>query len=247
MRRALPLAAALTATLIATPALATGLCDPDAHFCVQVDTTKAITCDLTRPGGLDPQTCTQEDATLRDQIRAAQWPIFRALVLRFDGWQAVVGVAKRPPTPELSNAEVDEHGKRVRAMAEARRKLDSFAPPRMWHVDDVQVIRLDSVWTEGDHRFEEIAMEVHASQGVYGVSVQGPARPELSALADAVIGTLDTVPAGRSRPSSGAMMWFVRACGFAGAALGYALVRLAFRRLGQRKRRGIDAQTLWPR
>jgi hypothetical protein len=242
MRRALPLAAGLVATLAATPALATGLCDPDAHFCVQVDTTRAITCDLTRPGGLDPQTCMQEDLTLRDQVRAAQWPIFRALVLRFDGWHVLVGVAKRPPTPELSSADVDAHASRVRAMAEASRKLDVFAPPRMSRIRDVQVIRLDSVWTEGDDRVEEIAMEVHASQGVYAVSFQGPAGPELSAFADGVIGTLDTVPASRANRSSEAMKWLLGACGFAGAAIGYALVRL-----GQRKGRGIDARTLWPR
>ena len=149
MRRALPFAAGLAATLVTMPALATGLCDPEGHFCVQVDTTGATSCDLTRPGGLDPQTCTREDLALRDQVRAAQWPIFGALVLRFDGWNVMVGVAKRPPTPEMSAAEVDTHARRVRAMAEASRKLDAFAPPRVSRIHDVQVIRLDSVCDRG--------------------------------------------------------------------------------------------------
>jgi hypothetical protein len=238
--RALPLAAGLAAMLVAMPASAKGLCDPDGHFCIQVDTTGAVICDLTRSGGLDPETCKQEDLALRDQVRAAQWPIFAALVLRVDGRQVLVGVAKRPPTPELSGADVTTHANRVRAMAEASRKIDAFAPPRVSRIHDVQVIRLESVWTEGDHRVAEIAMEVHAKQGVYAVSFQGPAGPQLSALADGVMATLDTLPAGRASGLPEFLKWLVAACS---AAMGFAVVKAL---LGRRKGRGIDARTLWP-
>ena len=88
-------------------------------------------------------------------------------------------------------------------------------------------------------------MEVHASEGVYAVSFQGPAGPRMSAFADAVIGTLDAVPAGRGNGSGDAMRWWVYFCSAAGAAAG--VMAVAMIRRGRRKGRAIDAQELWPR
>jgi hypothetical protein len=241
MRRSLILVAGVASILVATPAYATSLCDPDGHFCVQVDTTSAIACDLTTPGALDPRTCAREDLAIRDQVHAAQWPIFRALVLRFDDWNVVVGIAKHPAMPELSSTEIDAHAARVRAMAEAAHKLEAFAPPRTSRIHDVQVIRFDSVWNEGDHRVEEIDMEVHASQGEYMVSFEGPPGPRQAAIADSVIATLDTVPAVRTNGPGDALTWILRACVAAGVIAGILVW------VSRRKGPSIDARTLWPR
>jgi hypothetical protein len=72
MRRALAVALGATLTLAAAPAQALGLCDPDGHFCLQLDATSAITCDLTRLGGLDHSTCAPQDVATRDQMRAVR-------------------------------------------------------------------------------------------------------------------------------------------------------------------------------
>jgi hypothetical protein len=126
-------------------------------------------------------------------------------------------------------------------MADASHKLDTFAPPRTSRVHDVQVIRFDSVWTEGDHRVEEIDMEVRASQGEYMVTFEGPPGPRQAAFADAVIATLDTVPVARTKGPAEALEWILRACVAAGVLAGILVW------LSRRKGPSIDARTLWPR
>jgi hypothetical protein len=241
MRIVVAAALALMATLVATPAHAAGLCDPDGHFCVQVDTTSALACDLMRLGGLDAQTCRSEDLEVRDRVRAKSPRPFAALLLRFDGWQVFLVLVRHPALPEIAEADLDAHAREVNAKMDIAQKADVVATPRLSRSHDVQTIRFDRKWSWEGQRLEEIDIEVRASDASYIVSARGPAVPQLSAFADSVMSTLDAVPASRTGGPGEALTWLLRAV-LAAAAIAIAVVWL-----GRRKNRGVGAQDLWPR
>jgi hypothetical protein len=234
-------AAALGALLVARPAHAIGLCDPDGHFCVQVDATSAIACDLTRLGGLDPQTCRPEDQPVRERMRAASPQPFAALILRFDGWQVFLVVVRHPALPEIAESDLDAHAREVNAKMDTRQKADVVATPRLSRSHDVQTIRFDRQWSYEAQRLEEIDIEVRASDAAYIVSARGPVGPQLPAFAENVMSTLDAVPARRTNGPGEALTWLLRALLAAGA------IAIAVVWLGRRKNRGVGAQDLWPR
>jgi hypothetical protein len=241
MRIAVALAFAVMTILVAAAAHADGLCDPDGHFCVQVDTTSAIACNLLRLGGLDAQTCRPEDLPVRERMRAANPHPFAARIFRFDGWQAFVVVVRHPALPELEEADLDAHAREVNAKMDKAQKADVVATPHLSRSHDVQTIRFARQWDYEGQRLEEIDVEVRASDAAYIVSARGPAGPQLSAFADSIMSTLDAVPASRTKGPGEALTWLLRAV-LAAAAIAIAVVWL-----GRRKHRGAGAQDLWPR
>jgi hypothetical protein len=242
MRRALALALPLTSvlTFAAAPALALGLCDPRGHLCVQIDSASATVCDLTRLGGLDRRTCTAQDATLRDDLRTGKWPPFAAFVLRFDGGAMLVMASKQPARSELTEGELAAHAATIRAGVETTTKVDSFAPPRLERVHDVQVVRFDSQWTAKGQAMEELDAEVLANDAAYMVSFQGPAGQPLAALAESAMATLDALPASRGAGPGEAIKWGLRGL-FAALVITAGMVWLG------RRKSGMASRDLWPR
>jgi hypothetical protein len=238
-------AAAVAALVLALgrPAEAAGICDPQGHFCIQVDTTSARVCDVLAREGLDSDSCTPSDLELRKDLRRHDYQPLRALVLRFDDWKVFVAVLRHDAEPELAESEVGAHAASVRGSLERVRHFDAFPPPTLARVHDVQTVRLDGQWTEGDDKLEEIDVEVRGRHALYVVTFLGDASPRLSAFADATIGTLDTVPMRSPQSAGDGLTWLLR-----GGILAAAVAALALW-LGRRKGRGpgIDSRDLWPR
>jgi len=203
--------APLTVLLFASQALALGVCDPDGHFCLQLDATSARVCDVMQRGGLDSASCTAEDAELRDGMTRVGLPPMLALRLRFDEWQVYVTVVKHPAASELAQADLEGHAQQLRAaMEQASGPIEVFAPPVISRVHDVQVARYERQWVDGDDRLDEVDVEVFSRDALYMVSFQGIAGPHVAAFADSTIRTLDSLPARSSARSGEAVTWGVR-------------------------------------
>jgi len=241
MRRALAVALGSAVVLVAQPALALGLCDPDGHFCIQVDATSATACDLTRPGGLDRHTCAAEDQAVRDRLRAGPVPPLRAFMLRFDSVFVLVAVSRLPAEPELADDELAARGSVIRANNERSVKFDAFAPPQASRIHDVQVIRFDSQWTLDGKAVEEVNYEVHARDAMYVVGFFGARGQPLAAFADSAIATVDALPASRPTGAGEALRWLLRGL-FAAVVLAGAFLWLR-----RRKGNGMASADLWPR
>ncbi len=243
MRRLLAVLIPAVLLLLARTATATGVCDPDGHFCIQIDATSAHVCDLLAPRGLDRSECEPSDLALRDTLRHEEPAPLRALVVRFEDEHVFVEIDKHPSTPELDESQLEEHGRWMRSNLEARQHLDTFAPLRMSRVHGVQTLRFDSQTTEGDQKLETIGVEVRAQPATYTVLFQGRPEGRLAALAEGAMTTIDALPMGRSTGAGDAVTWLLR-----GLAVAVVVVVIAWwvgRRRGRRP--GIDARDLWPR
>jgi hypothetical protein len=210
-RIAAPAVASLTVLLLARPAFALGVCDPDGHLCLQLDATSAQACDLTHKGELDPATCTADDADLRDEMARGGMPPMRALRLRFDEWQVYVTVVKHPEAPELPQEALEAHAQHLRAeMEKASGPVDVFAPPVLSRVHEVEVARFEREWVDGAARLQEIDAEVFSRDAMYMVTFQGIASPHIGAFADRTMATLDALPVKSDVRSGEAVTWGVR-------------------------------------
>ena len=243
MRRLLPVLVAVLVLSLARPAAATGVCDPDGHFCIQIDATSAHVCDVLATRGLDRSECEPSDIELRETLRREQPAPVRALVIRFEDEHVFVEIDKHPPTPELQEAQLEEHARWMRSNLEARQHLDAFAPLRMARVHGVQTLRFDSQTTEGDEKLETIGVEVRAQPATYTVLFQGKREGRLVALADGAMTTIDALPMGSPSGAGDAVTWLLR--GLAVAAVVVGIAWWVGRRRGRRL--GIDARDLWPR
>jgi hypothetical protein len=242
VRRVLCVATVATILGLARPAAATGVCDPDGHFCIQVDTTSAHVCDVLATRGLDRTECQASDLELRDKLRHHDPPPVRALVIRYEDEQVFVEIDRHKALPELEESQLEEHARWMRSNVEER-ALDAFRPVRIVRVNGVQAVRFDWEWTENDTRFEVIGVEVRALPATYSVLFQGTPGTRLAGLAEAAIATIDALPMERATGPGEAVTWLLRALAVAAVLVGVAW--WIGRRRGRRP--GIDARDLWPR
>ncbi len=229
---------------MAAPAGATGLCDPEGHFCMQLDTTSASVCDLLRVGGLDPDTCSVQDAVRREVLRRSPLPQIRAFTVRFEDFWVLVAVGRTPVTGEVSEADLPEQATRAREAMEriGGAAVEQRAPPVIERIHDVQDIRFDWRFTLEGAALEEIAEEVRSRDATYAVTFQGPEGARLRAFAQASLATIDTLPARSVNGAGEAMTWLVR-----GAFLAVVLAAGGVWLSRRKGRGGMDARDLWPR
>src|ERR1700733_1943927 len=109
MRSWLPLWIGVVLLALPARAWATGVCDPDGHFCIQLDATSAHICDVLAPRGLDRTECDQSDIALREARRHKEDVPLRAIVVRFEDEQIFVEIGRPPPSPELEASQLAEH------------------------------------------------------------------------------------------------------------------------------------------
>lgn len=224
-------------------ARADGVCDPAGHFCVHIDTTSASVCDLLRPGGLDPDTCSMQDVERRDRARAYSPRPLRALTVRFDDWWTLTSVRRTDAGGEIGADAVTTQGRLVRAAIEPQvDSIDDFAAPSVRRIHDVQTIWFDTLATRAGNRAEQIDVEVRAADATYDLTFYGPPGARLHAFAENALGTLDALPARASHGPGEAVTWMVRGLVVA------AILALVGWWVGKRKKgRGMGARELWPR
>lgn len=241
-RRALASLVLLASVVGASPALAEGVCDPDGHFCVQLDTTSASVCDLLRPGGLDPDQCSVVDAQRREALRKASLRTVRALMIRFDDFWVDAVVTKEPPLGERTQAEVEARAKEARERLSREANVDvSVDGTSVQRVRDVQVVRY-LTRAPSEAGLAVVVDDVYAADATYHVMLRGPEGARLGAFADAVTASIDAVPGRRAGGAGEAVTWLVR------GLLVAVVLAAAGIALGRRKgRRGIAAGDLWPR
>ncbi len=223
-------------------ARAEGVCDPAGHFCVHIDTTSASVCDLLRPGGLDPDTCSMQDVERRERARASSPRPLRALTVRFDDWWTLTSVTRMDAGGEIGADVVASQGRRVRAAIEPQAdSIDDFAAPSVRRIHEVQTIWFDTLAMHAGNRAEQIDVEVRAADATYDLAFYGPPGPRLHAFAENALATLDALPAKTPHGPGEAITWIVRGLVIAGilAVIGWWLGK-------RRNRRGMDARDLWP-
>ena len=237
-------AAGMALAMLATggSARADGVCDPVGHFCVHIDTTSASVCDLLRPGGLDPDTCSMQDVQRRERARTYSPRPLQALTVRFDDWWVMASVRRLDTSGEIGADAAAAQGPLVRAsLASQVDSIDDFATPSVRRIHDVQTIWFDTLATRAGSRSEQIDVEVRAADAAYDVTFYGPPGERLHTFAENVLATLDALPAKASRGPGEAITWIVRGLVAAVilAAGGWWVGR-------SRKRRGMEARDLWP-
>jgi hypothetical protein len=235
-------ATTLVVMLAARPALAEGICDPQGHFCFQIDTTSAHVCNVREPGRLDPANCTQQDDAVRNKVRAHPPLPLRAVVIHYDDDAVLVSVARYEAHSELPPSDLHAHDRDIHArLAGAGMALDESMPATMRRVHDVQVARFGGRWVSDGVPLASLVEEVRARDATYWVYFESAAGKDLAAYADDALSTLDALPATSGHGGGEALMWLVRGVMSAvGLAVGFLLVR----RL--RGRGGMDARDLWP-
>jgi hypothetical protein len=244
MGRRLAVAAAVVLSLAwSTSARAETVCDPGGHFCLHMDTTSASVCDLLRPGQLDPDACSVQDATRRETVRAWSPRPMRALTIRFDDWWVFATITRIDKGGELPESALDSAARRSRAGLEKQvDSVDSFAPPTIRRIHDLQTIWFDTRATAGGNQREQIDVEVRAADASYGITFHGPPGDRLHAFVENALSTLDAVPAKSSNGPGEAITWTLRALLIA------AVIAVAGWWLGRRRKRsGLSSQDLWPR
>ena len=235
----------------------TGICDPQGHFCIQLDTTSARVCAPLRPGGLNAADCEAVDADVRTAIRrvAGEGPrdgaVVDLLVVRFDGWQALVTVIRAPVRPEAAGpAEAAAFWDRIAAsLRPGGWLLEQAQAPSPTRVHDVQVIRtaarMSSAGIGGVVRAHLVGFEVRARDASYLALFQSAEQDaaRLAVFADQSVSTLDALPMRSPTASGEGLAWLLRALVLAALIVGIAWW------IGRRKGRrgGIDARDLWPR
>lgn len=243
MRSAFTGAIVALATLsTAATARAEGICDTAGHFCIQLDTTSASVCDLLRPGELDPNTCSVQDAERRERARQETPRPLRALTVRFDDWWVFAFVRRIGAGGEIGPDAIAAQARIVRgAIEQQTTTVDDFATPSVRRIRDVQTIWFDTSVTRAGNHGEELDVEVRAADASYVVTFHGPAGARLHAFAESAMATLDALPAQSSQGPGEAITWIVRALVIAVvlAVVGWWVTR--------KKGRGIDSRELWPR
>lgn len=235
-------AAILVVMLAVRPALAEGICDPEGHFCFQIDTTSAHVCNVREPGKLDPANCTQDDDAVRDKVRAHPPLPLRAVVIHSDDDAVLVSVARYEAHPELPPSGLQGHDRDIHArLAGAGMALDESMPPTMRRVHDVQVARFGGRWVSDGVPLASVVEEVRARDATYWVYFESAAGKDLATYADGALSTLDALPGSSGHGAGEALMWLVRVVM---SAVGLAVGFLVVRRL--RGRGGMDARDLWP-
>jgi hypothetical protein len=242
-RRLAVAAVAILSLAWSTSARAESVCDPDGHFCIHIDTTSASVCDLLRPGTLNPDACSVQDATRREKVRAWSPRPMRVLTIRFDDWWVFATVTRIGKGGELPESALDSEASRTRAELEKQAdSIDSFAPPTTRRINGVQTIWFDTLETAGGGKHEQIDVEVRAADASYDVSFHGPPGARLQAFADNALATLDALPAKPPHGPGEAITWTIRALLIA------AVLAVAGWWLGKRRKRGgLDSRDLWPR
>jgi len=235
-------AVTLVVMLASRPALAEGICDPEGHFCFQIDTTSAHVCNVREPGRLDPANCTQQDDAVRDKVRAHPPLPLRAVVIHYDEGDVLVSVARYEAHSELPPTDLHGHDRDIHSrLAGAGMSLDESMPPTMRRIHDVQVARFGGRWVSGGAALASVVEEVRARDATYWVYFESGAGKDLATYADDALNSLDALPATSGHGAGEALMWLVRAVMSAvGLAVGFLLVK----RL--RGRGGMDARDLWP-
>jgi hypothetical protein len=244
MGRRLAVAVAVVLSLAwSTRARAASICDPAGHFCIHLDTTSASVCDLLRLGELDPDACSVQDATRREVVRAWSPRPMRALTIRFDDWWVFATITRIDNGGELPENALDSTARRARAGLEKQADtVDSFAPPTVRRIHDVQTIWFDTLATAGGNHREQIDVEVRAADASYGITFHGPPGPRVHAFAESALATLDALPAKRSNGPGEAITWTLRALVIA------AVLAVAGWWLGKRRKGGgLSSRDLWPR
>jgi hypothetical protein len=236
------------ATLSTAPsAHAEGVCDPVGHFCIQMDTTSASVCDLLRPGALDPDTCSVQDAQRRERARKESPRPLRALTVRFDDWWVMASVKRVDASGEIGPDEIAAQARSGRASMEQQVDvLEDYAVPSVRRIHDVQTIWFDTLATRGGNRVEQIDVEVRAADAAYAVTFHGPAGARLHAFAEGALATLDALPAKPSQGAGEALTWIVRGLVVA-VVLAVVGWWVASRSRSKRGARGLDSRDLWPR
>jgi hypothetical protein len=227
----------------AVSARAEGVCDPAGHFCIHIDTTSASVCDLLRPGDLDPDKCSVQDAQRRELARKDSPRPLRALTVRFDDWWVLMSVKRLDSSGEIGPDAISEQARFVRAAIEKQTdSVDQFATPSARRIHDVQTIWFDTLATRRGNPAEQIDVEVRAADASYDISFFGMPGARLHTFAENALATLDTLPATPSRGPGEAVSWMVR-----GLVVAVVLAALGLW-LGRRKKRtGLDSRELWPR
>ncbi len=234
---------ALGVALVARPALAEGIFDPEGHFGFQIDTTSANVCNVREPGRLDPANCTQEDDAVRGKVRAHPPLPLRAVVVHYDDGAVLVSVARYEAQAELSPSGLQAHDRDIHArLAGAGMALDESMPPTLRRFHDVQVARFGGRWVSGGVALASVVEEVRARDATYWVYFESGAGRDLATYADAALSTLDALPATSGHGAGEALMWLVRGVM---SAVGLAVGFLVVRRL--RGGGGMDSRDLWPR
>jgi hypothetical protein len=240
--RGVAIGIALAALSTAVSARAEGVCDPAGHFCIQMDTTSAGVCDLLRPGGLDPDTCSVQDAQRRERARGESPRPLRALTVRFDDWWVMAFLKRIDASGEIGPDEIAAQARSGRASMEQQvDTLDDYATPSVRRIHDVQTIWFDTLGTRGGNRHEQIDVEVRAADAAYVATFYGPPGARLHAFAESALATLDTLPAKPSQGKGEAVTWIVR-----GLVVAVVLAILGWW-IGRKKGRGLDPRELWPR
>jgi len=235
------IALAILSTAVGTRA--EGVCDAAGHFCFHIDTTSASVCDLLRPGDLDPDKCSVQDAQRRELARKDSPRPLRALTVRFDDWWVLMSVKRLDSSGEIGPDAIAEQARFVRASIEKQAdSVDEFAPPSVRRIHDVQTIWFDTLGTRRGNPAEQIDVEVRAADGSYDISFFGVPGARLHTFAESALATLDTLPAKPSHGPGEAVSWIVR-----GLVIAVVLAALGLW-LGKRKKRpGLDPRELWPR
>jgi hypothetical protein len=260
MRRLVPALFATAAFLVAARADAAGLCDPQGHLCLQLDTTSARVCTPLAPGGPGSAHCEPEDAETRDvarQIETMTHGTMKAVglsVVRFDDWYTIVTLVRRAPEPEVGGDGGAREAMAIfaRYFASSRPagwKVEETQAPSLERVHDVQVARLEqresgtgargNVWAT-----RTVAFDVRTRDAAYVVTFDASDADasRLERFADAAMATLDGLPVESAGNASDAIAWLVR-----GGVAALVLVGLGYL-WGRRKgaRRGIASRDLWP-
>jgi hypothetical protein len=242
-RLAVAVAVVVLALAWSTIARAESICDPDGHFCIHIDTTSASVCDLLRPGELDPDACSVQDVTRRETVRAWSPRPMRAMTIRFDDWWVFSTVTRIDKGGELPESALDSAASRARAGLEKQvDSVDSFPPPTVRRIHDVQTIWFDTLAKAGGNPREQFDVEVRAADASYGITFHGPPGPRLHAFVENALSTLDALPAKPSNGPGEAITWTLR------ALLVAAVLAVAGWWLGKRRKGGgLSSRDLWPR